>query len=935
MPLSWNEIRDRSTAFVHEWADESRERAEAQTFWNEFFQVFGITRRRVAAFESYVRKLEDEHGYIDCFWPGTLIAEHKSRGRDLDSAYVQAIDYFANIRERDLPRYVVVSDFATIRLYDLDDNTQTEFPLRELPKRIKSFGFIAGYRPQVLRAEDPVNVKAAERMGKLHDALKETGYEGHKLEVLLVRLLFCLFAEDTGIFQPAQAFRMWLEERTAEDGSDLGSQLAHAFQILNTPYAERSGSLDEQLAAFPYVNGRLFTESLPIAAFDAGMRNALLEACALDWSQISPAVFGAMFQSIMDKDARRDLGAHYTSEQNIEKLIKPLFLDGLHEEFERVKTHRNKLFEFHKKLRSLTFLDPACGCGNFLVVTYRAIRELELDVMRASRDLYDPGSDQLFDVHSFINVDVDQFYGIEIEEFPARIAEVALWLTDHQMNVKVSEEFGRYFARIPLVSTPHIYNENALRMDWDTVVPRTRLNYILGNPPFGGKRYQSPEQKAGIHTVLGRIKGHGVLDFVAGWYIKAVQMMGDRTGLVGLDRRVSGRHIRCGFVSTNSITQGEQVSVIWPEMLSYGTKIFFAHRTFRWSNEARNKAAVHCVIIGFGVTDRKNKTIFDYDEAGGEPHARAAQNINPYLVDAPDVVITNRRQPICDVPTISFGSMPNDGGHFLLNESEYYDMNQREPAASEWIRPFMGSREFINGTKRWCFWLVGIRSRDLSALPLIKQRVQCVKELRENSTRDATRQLARVPTQFGEIRQPDTEYLAIPKTSSEMRQYIPIALVSSDVIASTELFTLADANLYHFGVLTSTMKMAWTRYTCGRLKSDLRYSAGLVYNNFPWPQKVSGDRRKKIEGAAQNVLDVRAGFTEFSLADLYNPLTMPVPLLKAHRELDRAVDAAYSRRRFSGDADRVAFLFEQYQKLTELPDASGTGAKGRKSSGSE
>jgi type I restriction-modification system DNA methylase subunit len=392
---------------------------------------------------------------------------------------LQAIDYFTSLKERDLPRYVVVSDFATIRLYDLDENTQAQFTLKELPKQIKRFGFIAGYKTLHLRAEDPVNVKAAERMGRLHDALKASGYDGHKLEMLLVRLLFCLFAEDTGIFQPAQAFRLWIEDRTAEDGSDLGSQLSHAFQVLDTPHRDRSVSLDEQLAAFPYINGSLFSETLPIAAFDAKMRDALLEACALDWSQISPAVFGAMFQSIMDAQARRNLGAHYTSEQNIEKLIRPLFLDELQAEFAKVKNNKNRLFEFHKKLRTLTFLDPACGCGNFLVVTYRALRELELDVLRASLEFERKGGQLVTNVHAYINLDVDQFYGIEIEEFPARIAEVTLWLTDHQMNVKVSEEFGMYFARIPLRSTPHIHHGNALRMDWNDLVPKERLSYIL------------------------------------------------------------------------------------------------------------------------------------------------------------------------------------------------------------------------------------------------------------------------------------------------------------------------------------------------------------------------------------------------------------------------------------------------------------------------
>lgn len=911
MPLSWNEIRDRATTFVHEWAGESSERAEAQTFWNEFFQVFGLTRRRVAAFEAHVRKLEDQHGYIDCFWPGTLIAEHKSRGRDLDSAYLQAIEYFASIRERDLPRYVVVSDFATIRLYDLEADTQAEFPLRELPQRIKSFGFIAGYRPQILRAEDPVNVKAAERMGNLHDALKESGYEGHKLEVLLVRLLFCLFAEDTGIFQPAQAFRMWLEERTAEDGSDLGSQLAHTFQVLNTPHAERSGSLDEQLAEFPYVNGPLFDESLPIAAFDADMRNSLLEACALDWSQISPAVFGAMFQSIMDTDARRNLGAHYTSEKNIEKLIKPLFLDELRSEFERVKNNRNKLFDFHKKLRTLAFLDPACGCGNFLVVTYRALRELELDVLRASRD-----SRQLsLDVHSLINIDVDQFYGIEIEEFPARIAEVALWLTDHQMNLKVGEEFGMYFARIPLRSTPHIHHGNALRIEWDELVPKNRLNYILGNPPYSGAMVMSDTAREDMAYTFADLKGSGVLDFVSCWYWRAAKL-------------VRGTNIRVGFVSTNSICQGEQVSLLWSPMVNrMGMHIHFAHRTFQWSNEARGKAAVHCVIIGFGANPAERPVIYDYETPVSEPDAQEVEQINPYLVDAPVIFLPNRSTPLCDIPSMRFGSMPRDGGHLILDPHERDALIQSDPEIEPYVLPYVGSREFLNAMDRYCLWLVDVSPDLLQRCKATRQRIESVRQFRLNSKAAATRKFAETPTVFCQIAQPCSDYLLVPGVSSERRVYAPIGFMSPNVVASNLVFVVPDATLFHFGVVHSAMHMAWMRYTCGRLESRYRYSKDIVYNNYPWPTNLSKKDRETIEVAAQVVLDTRTQFTEATLADLYDPLTMPPALLKAHRALDKAVDVSYSRRKFTGDADRVAFLFERYKKITELADAPGVGRK--------
>ena len=571
MALSWNEIRSRAHEFSKRWEGESSERAEAQSFWNEFFAVFGIVRKRVAVFEKQVEitraghKLK--HGRIDAFWKGVLLIEHKSLGQDLNRAFTQAADYFDGLLERDLPRYILVSDFARFRLYDLEENTETEFRLADLHKRIKHFAFIAGYSTQTIAPQNPVNIKAAERMGKLHDALKAADYQGHPLEVLLVRLLFCLFAESTGIFQPASAFRAWIEERTAPDGTDLGAQLALLFQILNTPEDCRAKALDEQIAAFPYVNGKLFEEMLPIASFDLAMREALLDCCALDWSSISPAIFGALFQSIMDAKARRNIGAHYTSEENILKLIQPLFLDALWEEFSRVRGNKNKLFEFHKKLRTLTFFDPACGCSNFLVIAYRELRKLELEVLRTVHE--GPGS-RFLDIHQEINVDVDQFFGIEIEEFPAQIAQVAMWLMDHQMNLRVSEEFGMYFARIPLKTSPHIVNGNALTIEWNDVLPAERASYVLGNPPFIGKQLQNTQQKDDMERIFHSMKGAGVLDYVAAWYVKAARYIDTvRPELVeGLraahaSTSSARTEIRCAFVSTNSITQGEQVGVLW------------------------------------------------------------------------------------------------------------------------------------------------------------------------------------------------------------------------------------------------------------------------------------------------------------------------------------------------------------------------------------
>lgn len=908
MPLSWNEIRNRAHEFSKRWEHETSEDAEAKPFWTEFFAVFGIDRKRVASFEEPVKKLGDRQGYIDLFWKGMLLIEHKSRGKDLDKAYTQALDYFPGIKERDLPKFVLVSDFARFRLYDLEGGTHHEFKLADLHKHIKHFAFIAGYRTQAIAPQNPVNIKAAERMGKLHDALMASGYEGHPLEVLLVRLLFCLFAEDTGIYQPANAFRSWIEERTAEDGSDLGPQLARLFQVLNTPEDKRSKNLDEQIAAFPYVNGKLFEEMLPIADFDAAMREALLDCCALDWSAISPAIFGALFQSIMDGKARRNLGAHYTSEENILKLIKPLFLDELWDEFKRVKNNKNKLFEFHKKLRTLTFFDPACGCGNFLVIAYRELRALELEVLRT---VHQETGSRFLNIHSEINVDVDQFHGIEIEEFPAQIAQVALWLVDHQMNVRISEEFGMYFARIPLKTSPHIVHGNALTLDWNDVLPVERCNYVLGNPPFVGHHYQDSSQKKDFEGVMQVINGFGVLDFVTAWYVKASQYL-----------HSGGNKTHCAFVSTNSITQGEQVGLLWSWLLAQGIRIHFAHRTFQWSNEAKGVAAVHCVIIGFGLSEERRKVIFEYEDLRGEPHIVTATNINPYLVDGPNVVITNRSMPLCPVPQMRWGNKPTDGGNLILTAEEAEEITATHPQARPFVRPFISGGDFIDGIQRYCLWLKDAPPTILQ-LPPIKSRIEQVRKFRLESKAATTRDYASYPSLFRQIAQPETDYLAIPEVSSERRTYIPIAFVKNNVICSNTLQFISSAEIYHFGVLCSTMHNAWMRAVCGRLESRYRYSNSIVYNNFPWPDAPTDKQRTAVEAAAQAVLDARAQFPQSSLADLYDPLTMPPTLVKAHQKLDAVVDACYRKAAFANDAQRVEFLFERYQQLTSLLPAEG------------
>jgi hypothetical protein len=905
MPLSWNEIKSRALAFSREWADVASEDAEAKTFWNEFFHIFGVSRRRVASFEQRVKKIDGRDGYIDLLWKGMLLIEHKSRGKDLDRAHRQALDYFPGLKDRELPHYIVVSDFARFRLYNLEDDAQHEFKLNDLHKNVQLFGFIAGYQTHAIREEDPVNIKAAERMGRLHDQLKEVGYTSHALEVYLVRLLFCLFAEDTGIFQ-RQQFQEYMEQRTHEDGSDLGHHLSTLFYVLNTPEDKRLKNLDEQLNAFPFINGRLFEESLPPAAFDAAMRQSLLDCCGLDWSRISPAIFGSLFQSIMDKTARRNLGAHYTSEKNILKLIKPLFLDALWEKFEKIKTSKPKLAEFHKTLRRLVFLDPACGCGNFLVIAYRELRLLELEVLRA---LHTSGQ-MVLDVRNLISLDIDQFYGIEIEEFPAQIAQVALWLMDHQMNLMASEQFGLYFARIPLKSSATIVCGNALRMNWNDVVPAEKLSYLLGNPPFVGHHYQSAEQKTDQSQVMHEISAQGVLDFVANWYVKSAEYM------------KANPEIEAALVSTNSITQGEQAGLLWPLLLSKGVRINFAHRTFQWNSEARGKAAVHCVIVGFALFNRPVKWLFEYEDIKGEPLAIRANNINPYLVDAPDTVVINRNAPICDVPKMSWGNKPTDGGNFILSPEEKQELLMQEPAAEKFVRRYMSGGDFLNNVERYCLWLPDVLPQELKALPRVMSRVEAVQKSRLASKAKSTREYAKYPTRFRQIAQPDSDYLAIPEVSSERRLYIPVAFFPKEVICSNTVQFIPNATLYHFGIINSLMHNAWTRTVCGRLESRYRYSNTIVYNNFPWPENPGDKQKQAVEAAAQGVLDARARFPDASLADLYDPLTMPPVLLNAHRALDSAVDAAYGKKHFPTEADRVAFLFELYRKYIDRPPAT-------------
>ena len=900
MPLSWNEIKNRAIKFSKEWENVSSEKAEAKTFWDEFFDVFGITRRRVASFEEPVKKLGDRQGYIDLFWKGTLIVEHKSEGRDLNKAYNQALDYFPGIQEEELPKFVLVSDFKRFRLYDLEENTEKQFNLIELHQNINLFDFILGIKKQKYKEEDPVNIEAAELMGLLHDSLKENGFTGHKLEVFLVRILFCLFADDTGIF-PKGHFQYFIETRTRKDGFDLGSQIRQIFEILNTSEDKRQKNLDEDLNIFPYVNGKLFEEDLPTPSFDISMRGNLIQCCLFDWSKISPAIFGSLFQSVMDQEKRRDLGAHYTSEKNIMKVVTGLFLDDLKEEFHQIKNDVKKLELFLDKISKLKFLDPACGCGNFLIISYRELRLLEIEIIQR---IFKISPAEQFPL-GLSRIDVDCMYGIEIEEFPARIAEVAMYLIDHQMNLKLSETFGSYYRRLPLKKAPNIQNKNALRIDWNDVIPKEQCNYILGNPPFVGKKEQNTEQKNDMDLIFSDIKGIGVLDYVTSWYIKASEY-------------IQNNKIKVAFVSTNSISQGEQVGILWNILYNkYKIKIHFAHRTFKWSNEAKGKAHVHVVIIGFANFDVNKKYLFDYETVISEPHKIETNNINSYLVDGNDVVILKRQKPICNVPEINYGSMAIDNGILILSDEEKIELIEKDSNAEKFIRPFTGGDEFLNNIRRWCIWLKSAEPKEFKSLSIVYERIKRVKEYRLKSSRPQTVKLAEYPYLFGEIRQPENDYILIPKVSSENRKYIPLGIINKNIIASGSCLIIPIYSYYHFGVLSSIMHMSWMKYTCGRLESRYQYSNSIVYNNFPWPENLSEEKSKKVKEFVQIVLDVRKEFPDSSLADLYDPIAMPKKLVDAHKHLDKAVDLCYRPQPFPTELSRLEFLFDLYKKYTE------------------
>ena len=815
-----------------------------------------------------------------------LSVEMKGKGKDNDlrRAFEQTRQkYMPHLSDEEFPDLWMLCDFENIHITRHSTKEFFKFKTADLRKHVMRFANIAGYETERGRGEQiEVNVKAAEKMAKLYDALKDLGYDGHELEVYLVRLLFCLFADDTGIF-PKDRFYNYIEQSKA-DGSDLSHRIADLFEVPNMPDDIRAKKtmLSEELRGFRYINGNLFSLRLPPADFNAKMRQTLLTCIDFDWNTISPAIFGAMFQGVMDKAKRREMGAHYTSEENIEKLINPLFMDDLYKEFERVKTDPAALDRFHEKIARLKFLDPACGCGNFLIVTYGKLRELELEILK----MKNTSAQLVIDISSFRKVSVEQFYGIEYEEFPCQTAQVGMWLTDHQMNLRL-EELGIYHVDLPLGKGAAIVHGNALRLNWEDIVPKNELSYILGNPPFLGARVMSAAQKEDMAQVFGKMKNLGNLDYVTAWYKKAADMMKDT-------------RIKSAFVSTNSIAQGEQPAILWKPLMEQGIFINFGAPTFKWSNEAKGKAAVYCVIVGFS----RQKT---------EP------NINQYLPEAPTVFIEKRSKPLTDAPPMNYGSFALDDGNYTISQDEREEILSANPDADKFLRPFIGARELLHNEKRYCVWLQNVSPAEINKCVPIKQRVENVRNWRMNSKRQNTMMLADTPTLFAEIRQPDDMYLVIPTVSSEKRRYMPIAYLPPTVVASNQLYIIPNATLYHFGILTSNVHMAWTRAVCGRLEMRYSYSNTIVYNNFPWPD-ATDTQKAVINKLAQGVLNARAKYPDSTLADMYGETSMlfHTILLNAHRELDRAVMKLYGFpvKDFT-EADCVAALMEMYQKLAD------------------
>lgn len=909
--------------FAADWQGRGDEKQETQTFWLALLQkVYGVTEPdKFISFEKTVNVDNVKTGksntkFIDGYIGATrVLIEQKGAKIDLNkgelqsdgsllSPYQQARRYGGYLPVNQQPRWIVVCNFKEFRIHDMNhpNDTPEILLLSDLEKEYARLNFLVNTGDENIRKEMEISLQAGELVGVLYDALLKQYAEPESeqtlksLNALCVRLVFCLYAEDSGIFGKRNMFHDYLQAHRAEDRRAL----INLFRVLDQKEEERDRYLDDDLAAFPYVNGGLFAnEDIEIPRLGDEIIDLLLSRASedFDWSAISPTIFGAVFESTLNPQTRRSGGMHYTSIENIHKVIDPLFLDALKTELNDIKAisvKRNrdaKLRIFQTRLASLTFLDPACGSGNFLTETYLSLRRLENEVLSL---LYE--GQIVMDMNDPIQVSISQFYGIEINDFAVTVAKTALWIAESQIMKETEDVVRMSLDFLPLKTNAHIVEGNALQMDWEDVVSKTQLNYIMGNPPFIGYTYQSTEQKADLQNTMAGIGKN--IDYVSGWYFKAAQLM-------------QSTAIRTAFVSTNSITQGEQVAGVWKPMFErLSIHIDFAHRTFRWDSEANLKAHVHCVIVGFSVQmNPAEKLLFTSKQV------QHVQNISPYLIDAPTLFIESRNKPLCNVPEICKGSQPTDGGNLIVTEEDYNGFMKQAPASAKYIRRFLGADEFLNGKNRYCLWLDGISPKELQGMPLVLERVQLVRDFRLSSKKAATRKQADTPTLFTENRQPSEDFIAIPEVSSGTRRYIPMGFLHPDTICSNKLQILPGASIYHFGVLMSNVHMAWMRTVCGRLKSDYDYSAKIVYNNFPWP--VPTEKQKaKIEQSAQAILDARSLYPDCSLAVLYNEVTMPPELRKAHQVNDRAVMEAYGFwGKFNSESACVAELMKMYQQL--------------------
>lgn len=916
--LSLNEIRHRANGFVIDWkGSPGDERQEAQSFVRDLLKVYGLTETRAASYEKRAKRSSTAGaGYIDALVPGQLLIEMKSAGRDLGQAERQALDYIDDLADAEQPKYVLTCDFKNFRLLDIsapDDTDTTVWELEEFALYVESLSFLAGYHTRAFgsKEQERASVQAAQLMAKLYESLEGSGLGDHDAGIFLVRTLFALYADDSGVWE-RDLFTEFLETRTSNDGTDLGSQMVGLFQIMNTPLEQRSSSLDELLARFPYVNGGIFDGAISIPYFNKAVRDQLIDAAAFDWREISPAIFGSLFQAVKSPQARRSLGEHYTTETNIRKTLGPLFLDELHERFATSQHDIKGLKKLRADLAEIRVLDPACGSGNFLIVAYRELRQLELSILLRLQELGDTSAiPTLFFQRADLAVRLEHMAGIEIEEWPAQIARTALRLVDHQANMSMEAALGKAPATLPLDTIDVITVGNALMINWASVVaPSTRL-YVLGNPPFLGDNTRDKEQKAQLMHAWGGNKILSRMDYVTGWHAKALDLY-SRPGYDG----------QWAFVTTNSITQGDQVPRLFEPIFNHGWQIKFAHQTFAWSSEAPKAAAVHCVIIGFihEYEARKNRIkqrLFTYPNVKGKAtEVPVTRSINAYLLDADNVLVEKRSTMLSPILSKTWrGSMPSDGGHLIIEPSEH-DEFMADPVAAKYVHPYVGAKELLHGKQRWCLWLDGMDPADLNRSKLLKQRVEAVKEFRSNSDAASTRNYPHHHL-FRQLAKQDEPYVCIPRHVSETRNYFTVARFGPDTIAGDANFTVVDPNGLQFAAMSSSMFITWQKAIGGRIKSDLRFASTLTWYTFPFPA-VDEKPRDQIIEAGRGVLEARSLHPERSLADHYNPLAMDPALLKAHAKLDRVVDKAFgAKRAITTPEQRLQLLFDRYPELTK------------------